>query len=146
MFTWQKFDQLNQNLNEIYLFVTWMHSFPLIFLWFIYQNEIIHADTKYCTIQIWAVVLLLSESHAIINNLDVILHGFMLQIIYTTVFRVKQLNNRTWTLHVRLFNRLTQKTVVQILLTLIDWCLTPTLAIFQCYITYIYLYNLIKKL
>jgi len=35
---------------------------------------------------IWVVVLLLSESRAIINNLDVILHGFMLQIIYTTVF------------------------------------------------------------
>ena len=31
------------------------------------------------------VVLLLSESHAIINDLYVILHGFMLQIIYTTV-------------------------------------------------------------
>ena len=43
----------------------------------------------------WAVVLLLSESRTIINDLDVILHGFLLQIIYTTVFRVKQLNNRT---------------------------------------------------
>ena len=31
-----------------------------------------------------------------------ILHVFMLQIIYTTVFQVKQLNNLT--LHVRLFN------------------------------------------
>jgi hypothetical protein len=40
-----------------------------------------NAQFKY----IWAVVLLLSESHAIINDLDVILHGFMLQIIYTTV-------------------------------------------------------------
>jgi len=28
---------------------------------------------------------LLSESRATINGLDVILHGFMLQIIYTTV-------------------------------------------------------------
>ena len=36
-----------------------------------------------------AVVLLLSESHAIINDLDVILHGFMLQIISTTVSQVK---------------------------------------------------------
>jgi hypothetical protein len=45
-----------------------------------------NAQFKY----IWAVVLLLSESHAIINDLDVILHGFMLQIIYTKVFRVKQ--------------------------------------------------------
>jgi hypothetical protein len=78
------------------MLVTWMHSFPLIFLWFIlYQNvsnswtnEIIHADAKYCTIKIWAVVLLLSESCAIINDLDVILYGFMLQIIYTTVFQV----------------------------------------------------------
>jgi hypothetical protein len=41
----------------------------------------------------WAVVLLLSESCAVINDLDVILHGFMLQIIYTTVFRVKRLNH-----------------------------------------------------
>ena len=56
-----------------------MHSFPLIFL-------------------------LLSESRAVINDLDVILHGFMLQIIYTTVFRVKQSSNR-----------LTRKTVVLIL-------------------------------
>jgi len=39
---------------------------------------------------IWAVALLLSESHVIINDLDVILHGFMLQIIYTTVFLVKR--------------------------------------------------------
>ena len=36
----------------------------------------------------WDVILLFSESRAIINDLDVILHGFMLQIIYTTVFRV----------------------------------------------------------
>ena len=39
-----------------------MYSFPLIFLWFIYQNV----------------------SRAITNDLDVILNGFMLQIIYTT--------------------------------------------------------------
>ena len=32
--------------------------------------------------------LRLSEIHAIINDLDVILHGFMLQIIYTTVFKL----------------------------------------------------------
>jgi len=43
-------------------------------------------------------VLLLPESCAIINDLDVILHGFILQIICTTVLRVKQLNNLT--LHV----------------------------------------------
>jgi len=48
---------------------------------------------RYCTLLIWAVVFLLSESHAIINDLDVTLHGFMLQIIYATVFRVKWLDN-----------------------------------------------------
>ena len=37
-----------------------------------------------------AVVLLLSEGHAMINDLDVIFHGFMFQIIYTTVFQVKR--------------------------------------------------------
>jgi hypothetical protein len=71
--------------------------------------EIIHADMRYCTLIIWSVVLLLSESSAIINDLNVILHGFMLQIIYTMVFRVKRLNNLT--LHIRLFNCLTRKTV-----------------------------------
>jgi hypothetical protein len=39
-----------------------------------------------------------------------ILHGFMLQIIYTTVFRVKRLSKLT--LRVQLFNHLTRKTVV----------------------------------
>ena len=68
---------------------------------------------RYYTPKIWAVGLLLSESHAIIKDLDVILHVFMLHIIYTTVFRIKQLNNIT--LHVRLFNRLAQKTVVYII-------------------------------
>ena len=38
-----------------------------------------------------AVVLFLLEIHAIINDLDVILHSFMLQIIYITVFQVKRL-------------------------------------------------------
>jgi len=48
--------------------------------------------------KIWDVVLLLSESRAIINDddLDVILHGFMLQIIYIMVFRVKRINNLTF--------------------------------------------------
>jgi hypothetical protein len=50
-----------------------------------------HTDTRYCTLLIWAVVLLLSEIRAIINDLDVILHGFMLQIINTTAFRIKRL-------------------------------------------------------
>jgi hypothetical protein len=57
-----------------------------------------------------AVVLLLLESRSIINDLDVILHGFMSQIIYSTVFRVKRLNNLT--IRVRLFNRLARKAVV----------------------------------
>ena len=40
------------------------------------------------------VVLLLSGSRAIINDVDVILHGFMLHIIYTTVFtEFKRLNS-----------------------------------------------------
>jgi len=72
--------------------------------------ELIHTEMRYCTLYIWVVVLLLSQSCAIINDLDVILHGFMLQIIYTTVFQVIWLNNLT--LHDRLFNRLTQKAVV----------------------------------
>jgi hypothetical protein len=71
-----------------------MHSIPLIFLWFIYLNvsnnyknyEIIPADNEILNTLIWAVDLLLTESRAINNELDVILHGFMLQIIYTTVF------------------------------------------------------------
>jgi hypothetical protein len=39
-----------------------------------------------------------SESRAIINDLDVILHGLVLQIIDIAVFRVDQLNilMRTW--------------------------------------------------
>ena len=78
----------NSNMNAFFFFD---------FLWFIYKNVsnsqellqlflvffIIHADTRHCTLLIWAVVFLLSESSAIINNLDVILHGFILQIIYT---------------------------------------------------------------
>jgi hypothetical protein len=44
----------------------------------------------------------------------VIVHGFMLQIIYTTVLRVKHLSNIT--LRVRLFNCLTWRTVMWILL------------------------------
>jgi hypothetical protein len=64
--------------------VTCMYYLPLIFL-NVSNYEIIHADTRYCTLYIWAVVLLISEILAIINDLDVILHGFVLQIIYTTV-------------------------------------------------------------
>jgi len=53
-----------------------------------------HIGSWLCTLEIWAVVLLLSESRALINDLYVMLHGFMLQIIYTTIFRVNRLNNR----------------------------------------------------
>jgi hypothetical protein len=51
-----------------------MLYFPLIFLKFIYQNV---------------------SNGAIIHELDLILHGFILQIIYTTAFRVTRLNNLT---------------------------------------------------
>jgi hypothetical protein len=51
--------------------------------------EIILADTNYCTLYIWAVDVLPSESYVIINDLDVIFHGFILKIIYTMVFEVK---------------------------------------------------------
>ena len=37
------------------------------------KYEILHADIRYCTLSIWTVVLLLTESRAIINNLDMIL-------------------------------------------------------------------------
>jgi uncharacterized protein (UPF0262 family) len=46
--------------------------------------EITHADTAH----FGAVVLLLSESRAIINDLYLILHCYVLQIIYTTFFRL----------------------------------------------------------
>ena len=49
-----------------------------------FRHEIVHPLN---------LILLLSESCAIINDLEVILHGCMLQIIYITVFPVKQLNN-----------------------------------------------------
>jgi len=48
-----------------------------------------NTDTSNCAPKIWAVVLLLSESRVIINDLDVILYGFMLDIIYITVFELK---------------------------------------------------------
>ena len=65
-----------------------MHIFPLICLLFIYQNvrnsyEIIHSNTRYCTLYNWA------ESRAIINDLDVILQGFMLQVIKNNDFPSK---------------------------------------------------------
>ena len=44
---------------------------------------------------LFVVVLLLTDSSTIINDLDVILHGFMLQIINTMVFWIKRLNNLT---------------------------------------------------
>ena len=62
------------------------------------QNcEIIQVNTRYCTLYIWLVVVLLSdhESRAIINDQDVILHGFMLEIIHSTDFPVKRFYNLT---------------------------------------------------
>jgi len=71
-----------------------MHSFFFDILYGLYTRmettaknyEIIHAYMIYCTLQIWAVILLLFGGRTIINNIGVILHGFMLQIIYSTVF------------------------------------------------------------
>ena len=64
-----------------------MHSFPSIFFGGLYAkilapatNYKIHADARYCTLYIFAVVLLPSESPAIINDL---------------VFLVKRFNNLT---------------------------------------------------
>ena len=48
-------------------------------------------DNKQWTLM--AVVVLLARNRAIINDLDVIMYGFMLQIISSTVFLVKRLNN-----------------------------------------------------
>ena len=63
-------------------------------------------------------VLSLSRRRAI-NDLNVIVHDSMLQIIYTTVFRVKWWNKRTLLLFIRLtrktlllFIRLTRKTLL----------------------------------
>jgi hypothetical protein len=78
--------------------------------------DIIHVDARYCTLYFRPVGLLLLETRAIITDLDVILHVFMLQIIYTTVLRVNQSSNLSF--HVRLFNSLSQKTVVYILHTI----------------------------
>jgi len=77
-------------------FVTWMHPFLLIFLWFIYQNisnsqklwNNTHRYEILYTLYLGCNVLVLLERRAIINDLDVILHGFMLQIIYTTFFEL----------------------------------------------------------
>ena len=52
----------------------------------------------------------LNKASLFINDLDVILHGCMLQNNYTTVFLVKRLNNLKF--RVRLLNGLTRKTVV----------------------------------
>ena len=73
----------------------------------LYQREenykIIHPDTRYCTLTSG---MYLYHSQ---RDLNVILHCFMLQIIYTTVFRVKRFINAVL---VRLFKRSTRKTVV----------------------------------
>jgi hypothetical protein len=52
----------------------------------------------------------LNKAYLFINDLDVILHGCMLQNNYTTVFLVKRLSNLKF--RVRLLNGLTRKTVV----------------------------------
>jgi len=107
------------------------HDPPQILVRF---NIIYYSDTIYCTLSIWPVALLLSESRAIINDLDVILHGFMVQIIYTTVFRVKTLNNLTSL--VRLFNRLTVVWIITYWNTLTPYF---QLCVSNMSFTYIYL-------
>jgi hypothetical protein len=82
-------------MNAVFSFELWNNT---------RRYEILHILNIGCS-------FLPPESRAIINDLDVILHGFMLQITYTTLFQVKRLNNLT--LRVRLFNRLTPKTVVK---------------------------------
>lgn len=74
----------------------WKHECN-IFLWSAYDlytrmlatvknYDIINTDTRYCTLSIWAVALLLSEDRAVVNDIDVILHSSMLQMIYTIFF------------------------------------------------------------
>jgi hypothetical protein len=52
-----------------------------------------------CLTYIIVLLLLAADSRAIINDIDVILLGFMIQIIYTMVFRVKQLTKLTLRVH-----------------------------------------------
>ena len=68
--------------------ITWLHATNHLYYYF------------------WAVVLLFSKSRAIIKDLNVTLHGFMLQLIYTIIFRVQWLSNIT--VRVWLLNRLTR--------------------------------------
>ena len=61
------------------------------------QNyEIIHADIRDCTLNLGCIFITLREScYTQLPRCDTVLHGFMLQIIYSTVFRVKRVNNLT---------------------------------------------------
>jgi hypothetical protein len=67
------------------IFVTWMHSFPLIFSWSIYQN-VSNSQELWSNIRRYDILhtLNLGCSFITLRDLDVILHGFMLQIIFTT--------------------------------------------------------------
>jgi hypothetical protein len=62
------------------------HTMPFVLVSF---NTIFASGYFLCALKYIMCVTL------IINYLDVILHGFMLQLIYTTVFRVKRLSNLT---------------------------------------------------
>jgi hypothetical protein len=104
-----------------------MHSFPVIFLWFIYQNvsnslELWNNNTRryeiFHTLNLDCSFITLIEP---CNDLDVILHGVMLQTIYTTVFRDKGLDHLTH--RFRLFHRLTRKTAVYMLLIVPRQCI-----------------------
>jgi hypothetical protein len=65
----------------------------------------------------------------------------MLQIIYTTVFQVKQLNNLT--LHVRLFNSLTRKYYMSTHLAKVDTLNDCILLCFQIKSFFYYCYHIV---
>ena len=67
-------------------YITWLLSVHVLIN--IRENQM---DNKQWTLM--AVVLLLARNRAIINDLDVIVYGFMLQIISITDFLVQRLNN-----------------------------------------------------
>ena len=95
--------------------VTCVHYFPLIFLWFIYQNVSnsweLWNNTCRCvilhTLNLGCSFITIREPCSN-QQLKCVITGFMLQIIYNTGVRVKQLTNLM--LHVRLFNCLTLET------------------------------------
>ena len=120
-----------------------MNAFISFDLFIIYQNssnsqelwnntrryEILHTLKRCCT-----VYLLLSESSAKINDLDVILHGFMLQIINIT-------------LRVRLFNRVynTENHGINTGLSLRLWVLKLGINLSIIWITAYSIYSILRS-